>query len=177
MGRRHACRPGQRSAELLAVDGSTNEAKGDGDAATWLPPNKAYRCAYVARQVAVKARYRLWVTQAEHDAIARVLTSCPGQRVPVEGGAPPATAPTATRAASSTSVAPPPPAGGSTRVVALIGRAQLCSPAAPGSRSWAAREIGKRNPNPIMSGYVDGDFVVAAAQVLHERMTGRDGRQ
>ena len=74
---------------LLAVDGPTNQGKGDGDAATWLPPNKAYRCAYVARQVAVKARYGLWMTQAEHDATARVLSACPGQRVPTEAGAPP----------------------------------------------------------------------------------------
>lgn len=39
---------------LLAVDGPLNLQKGDGDTATWLPPNKSYRCAYVARQVAVK---------------------------------------------------------------------------------------------------------------------------
>jgi hypothetical protein len=70
--------------ELLAVDGSLNEQKGDGDAATWLPPNKAYRCAYVARQVAVKARYGLWVTAPERAAIARILTGCPGQRLPTE---------------------------------------------------------------------------------------------
>lgn len=76
---------------LLAVDGPTNEAKGDGDAATWLPPNKSYRCAYVARQVAVKARYGLWVTAAEHVAIARVLSGCPDEDVPLEAGAPPAT--------------------------------------------------------------------------------------
>jgi hypothetical protein len=68
--------------ELVAVDGPTNESKGDGDAATWLPPNKAYRCRYVARQVAVKARYRLWVTPAERDAIARVLGGCPEQPLP-----------------------------------------------------------------------------------------------
>jgi len=67
---------------LLAVDGPANQAKEDGDAATWLPPNKAYRCQYVARQVAVKAKYDLWVTQAEHDAIARVLKSCPDQSLP-----------------------------------------------------------------------------------------------
>ncbi|GHG54928.1 hypothetical protein GCM10012320_26570 [Sinomonas cellulolyticus] len=67
---------------LLAVDGPTNEAKGDGDAATWLPPNKSYRCQYVARQVSVKATYSLWVTQAEHDAIARILASCPDRQVP-----------------------------------------------------------------------------------------------
>ncbi len=61
---------------LLAVDGPTNSSKGDGDAATWLPPNKSYRCSYVARQVEVKDRYELWVTSAEHQAIVRVLTSC-----------------------------------------------------------------------------------------------------
>jgi hypothetical protein len=67
---------------LLAVDGPTNARKGDGDAATWLPPQKSYRCRFVARQVAVKARWRLSVTTAEHDAIARVLSRCPQQRVP-----------------------------------------------------------------------------------------------
>lgn len=67
---------------LLAVDGPTNLRKGDGDAATWLPPRKAFRCAYVARQVAVKHRYSLSVTAAERDAMVRVLTTCPGQALP-----------------------------------------------------------------------------------------------
>lgn len=67
---------------LLAVDGPTNSSKGDGDAATWLPPNKGYRCAYVARQIAVKRKYSLWVTEAEKAAIARVLEPCPGQKLP-----------------------------------------------------------------------------------------------
>ena len=70
--------------ELLAVDGPTNEAKGDGDAATWLPPNKSFRCAYVARQVAVSAKYHLWVTSAEKAAIAQVLAMCPGEPAPTE---------------------------------------------------------------------------------------------
>ncbi|MDQ0923805.1 hypothetical protein QF038_002313 [Pseudarthrobacter sp. W1I19] len=61
---------------LMAADGPTNGAKGDRDAATWLPPNKAFRCEYVARQTAVKAKYRLWVTQAERDAIATILQGC-----------------------------------------------------------------------------------------------------
>lgn len=61
---------------LLAVDGPTNGAKGDADAASWLPPNKAFRCTYVARQVTVKQRYHLWVTPAEQAQIARVLTGC-----------------------------------------------------------------------------------------------------
>jgi len=62
---------------LLAVDGPANSAKGDGDAATWLPANTAFRCEYVSRQVAVKAAYSLWVTRAEHDAVVRVLETCP----------------------------------------------------------------------------------------------------
>jgi len=61
---------------LMAVDGPTNQAKSDSDAASWLPPNKAYRCTYVSKQIAVRAKYGLWVTQAEHDAIAAVLSSC-----------------------------------------------------------------------------------------------------
>lgn len=72
---------------LLAVDGPTNQSKGDGDAATWLPPNKSFRCDYVARQVAVKAKYGLWVTAAESDAIVRVLGSCYGQVVPTDSDA------------------------------------------------------------------------------------------
>lgn len=64
---------------LLAVDSSANQQKSDGDAATWLPKNKAFRCQYVARQVSVKYKYGLWVTQAEHDAIAKVLEACPNE--------------------------------------------------------------------------------------------------
>jgi integrase len=67
---------------LLAVDGPANSRKGDGDAATWLPPAKGYRCRYVARQVAVKKEYGVWVTAAEKAAIARILASCPGQLLP-----------------------------------------------------------------------------------------------
>jgi hypothetical protein len=62
---------------LLAVDRGANRQKGDGDAATWLPPNKAFRCEYVRRQVEVKHAYGLWMTRAEHDAIAGVLAACP----------------------------------------------------------------------------------------------------
>ncbi|MFH8936744.1 HNH endonuclease family protein [Streptomyces griseosporeus] len=70
---------------LLAVDASTNRGKGDGDTATWLPPNKGYRCAYVAAQVAVKKKYGLWVTAAEQAAMKKVLSGCPGQRLPAGG--------------------------------------------------------------------------------------------
>ncbi|NMM24197.1 MAG: DUF1524 domain-containing protein [Phycicoccus sp.] len=72
---------------LLAVDAAMNRSKGDGDAATWLPPNKAFRCTYVARQVAVKGKYAIWVTSAERDAMTRVLTSCPSMLLPGPGSA------------------------------------------------------------------------------------------
>jgi hypothetical protein len=92
---------------LLAVDGPTNQRKSDGDAATWLPPRTSYRCAYVARQTAVKSRYGVWVTAAEKDAVRRVLATCPGQRVPTAsasvplgGGRTATTAPTAPRLTS-----------------------------------------------------------------------------
>lgn len=69
--------------ELLAVDGAANQQKSDGDAATWLPSNKSYRCRYVARQIAVKQKYNLWVNEAEYDAISRVLSTCPRQVLPI----------------------------------------------------------------------------------------------
>lgn len=123
---------------LLAVDSSLNRQKGDGDAATWLPPDKGYRCSYVARQVAVKAKYHLWVTAAEHDAIARVLATCPSQPVP-DGGLPvtvaaSAAAPvqtTAPPAAAPPPPAPPPPAGSTTEVYYANCSAARAAGAAP----------------------------------------------
>ncbi len=67
---------------LLAVDGQANQNKSDGDAATWLPPNKVYRCRYVARQIAVKKKYNLWVTTAEKSAMKNILSGCPDQQLP-----------------------------------------------------------------------------------------------
>lgn len=64
---------------LIAVDASTNQKKSDGDAATWLPPNKSFRCQYVARQVSVKYKYHLWVTEAEKNAIITILNTCPNE--------------------------------------------------------------------------------------------------
>ena len=67
------------SLNLLAVDAAANEKKSDGDAATWLPSNKKFRCQYVARQVSVKYKYMLWVTEAEKNAIAKILENCPNE--------------------------------------------------------------------------------------------------
>lgn len=62
--------------ELWAVSGPANQAKSDGDAATWLPKNKVFRCEYVERQIAVKKKYSLWVTEPEKQAMRSVLQSC-----------------------------------------------------------------------------------------------------
>ena len=119
--------------DLLAVSGPVNEQKGDADAASWLPPNRAFRCSYVAIQVAVKSRYHLWVTPAEHAAIARILSACPGQ--PMPSGGPPAAArpaaaspPAASPASAGPAMAPAtaPPAAPPVRPGAF------CSP--PGAR-------------------------------------------
>jgi hypothetical protein len=67
---------------LLAVWGPANSQKSDADAASWLPSNKGFRCSFVARQIAVKVKYQLWVTQAEHDAMTRVLATCPKKGLP-----------------------------------------------------------------------------------------------
>jgi hypothetical protein len=61
---------------LLAVSGPANEQKSDGDAATWLPSHKPFRCQYVSRQIAVKQKYGLWVTPSERTAMQRILESC-----------------------------------------------------------------------------------------------------
>lgn len=98
---------------LLAVDGPLNEQKGAGDTATWLPPNTAYRCAYVARQVGVKATYGLWVTPAEQDAMVHVLSTCPEQPMPTGSAvlvAAPVPAPVVEATAPAPVVAVPAPA-------------------------------------------------------------------
>jgi hypothetical protein len=87
---------------LLAVSGPLNQQKGDGDAATWLPPNGAFRCAYVIRQIQVKARYALWVVPTEHDAMARILAGC--------GNLPPTVAVSPALSTAADPVAPAAPA-------------------------------------------------------------------
>jgi hypothetical protein len=66
---------------LLAVDGPTNGSKSDKDASLFLP-RVAYQCKYVARQLSVKRKYKLWVTSPERQAMIRVLKTCPKQNLP-----------------------------------------------------------------------------------------------
>ena len=100
---------------LQATDGPTNQQKSDADAASWLPPNKSYRCTYVARQIAVKHTYRLWVTPAEKTAMTQILADCPTGAAEHPATITPATAPAPTpisssspAASTSTQMAPPP---------------------------------------------------------------------
>jgi hypothetical protein len=110
-------------ANLVAVDGPSNSQKGAGDAATWLPPVKAIRCDYVTKQILVKAKYGLWVTQAEHDIMVRELGTCtdaapaapaapvepaPVETAPVTPPAPVVVAPAAPEAPAADEVAAPP---------------------------------------------------------------------
>ena len=61
---------------LLASDGSANQQKGDSDAASWLPPNKDFRCEYISRQITVKKKYSIWVTASEKSAMQNILQNC-----------------------------------------------------------------------------------------------------
>jgi Protein of unknown function (DUF1524) len=61
---------------LLAVSPKANFDKAFRDAASWLPPNTAFRCGFVARQIDVKTAYGLWVSAKEEQAMADVLERC-----------------------------------------------------------------------------------------------------
>ncbi|WP_329020486.1 HNH endonuclease family protein [Streptomyces sp. NBC_01601] len=69
---------------LIAAFGPANTAKSDSDASAWLPPRSSFRCTYVARQIAVKTKYRLWVTRPEKAAMSSVLSSCPNELLPTD---------------------------------------------------------------------------------------------
>lgn len=70
--------------ELIAVSSRTNQAKGASDAAEWLPDNQRFHCLYIARQIAIKIKYRLWVTAKEKSAMMRVLQTCPSEPLPAQ---------------------------------------------------------------------------------------------
>lgn len=68
--------------ELIAVGGKANQQKSDGDAADWLPAYAPFQCQYIARQIAVKQKYKLTVTRSEKQAMRTVLNQCPAQSLP-----------------------------------------------------------------------------------------------
>ncbi|MGY1884138.1 DUF1524 domain-containing protein [Blastococcus sp. SYSU DS0753] len=139
---------------LLAVDGPLNMQKSDGDAATWLPPNRAYRCAYVARQVAVKTSYGLWVTRAERNAIATVLDKCPDEPLPSGGlgdrdrtanSNAGATAPSPSSRSTASPTSTPPPAEGVHYQNCAAVRAAGAAPIHPGEPGWQPKFDGNQD--------------------------------
>ncbi|WP_240675087.1 GmrSD restriction endonuclease domain-containing protein [Cellulomonas endophytica] len=139
---------------LLAVSGPLNTQKGDGDAATWLPPNKSYRCQYVARQIAVKYTYGLWVTDAERAAMAAILATCPDQTLPDGTTLPPAPAPAAAAEPEPAPIVVADPAPEAPAPVAP-------SPAAPAAPAPAPAPTAPE-PAPAVVVYANCDAVRAA---------------
>lgn len=96
---------------LQATTAAVNQEKGSGDAATWLPDNKSYRCTYAARIVDVKTRYGLWITADEHETLAFLLNDCKAD-VPASALPPVLTSRSATPSHSAPPAqrpSPPPP--------------------------------------------------------------------
>lgn len=61
---------------LLAVSPQANFDKAFRDAASWVPPNVAFRCEFAARQVDVKTAYGLWLSAKEKAALSELLGRC-----------------------------------------------------------------------------------------------------
>ncbi|SCF23472.1 Protein of unknown function (DUF1524) [Micromonospora viridifaciens] len=68
---------------LAAVTDNVNQAKGDQDPATWMPPYASARCRYINEWVAVKIRWRLTVDSAEKSALTSWANSCPNSTISV----------------------------------------------------------------------------------------------
>ncbi|PWR14020.1 HNH endonuclease [Micromonospora sicca] len=64
------------SRPLVAVTDNVNQAKGDQDPATWMPPYSSARCRYINEWVATKIRWRLTVDTAEKNALTSWANSC-----------------------------------------------------------------------------------------------------
>lgn len=60
---------------LVLTTRPVNQAKGDSDPASWLPPNKAIRCSYAERFAMVSLKYGLPVTPADKPIM---LSQCAG---------------------------------------------------------------------------------------------------
>lgn len=59
---------------LLVTVASLNAQKSDSNAASWLPPYKPGRCDFIARQVAVKTKWELFVTTSEKTTMVGILS-------------------------------------------------------------------------------------------------------
>jgi Protein of unknown function (DUF1524) len=64
-------------ANLLAVAGQSNQDKGDGEPAVWMPPNRAFRCQYAMQFVAVLRGYGLPVDAPSAVVLRDAAATCP----------------------------------------------------------------------------------------------------
>ncbi|CAN5467618.1 HNH endonuclease family protein [soil metagenome] len=64
-------------ANLLAVNGPTNQDKGDGEPAVWMPPNSAFHCQYAVQFIAVLRGYGLPVDAPSVPALRQAAGTCP----------------------------------------------------------------------------------------------------
>ena len=62
--------------ELLAVDGPANQQKSDSTPASWLPPNKAYRCEYGIKYLRASLAWDLPVTAADVEVLTFAQRTC-----------------------------------------------------------------------------------------------------
>lgn len=64
-------------ANLLAVDGPTNQDKGDSEPAAWMPPNAAFHCQYAVQFAEVLRGYALSIDEASAAVLREGAASCP----------------------------------------------------------------------------------------------------
>ncbi|MEO9327424.1 HNH endonuclease family protein [Gordonia aurantiaca] len=60
-------------ANLVAVDGASNQEKGDAEPARWMPPERGFRCPYAIQFVMVSAAYGLSVDARSRGVLAATL--------------------------------------------------------------------------------------------------------
>jgi hypothetical protein len=64
-------------ANLLAVEGQSNQDKGDKEPAVWMPPNAAFRCQYAMQFIAVLRGYGLPVDAPSVPVLRDAAATCP----------------------------------------------------------------------------------------------------
>ncbi|WP_425462006.1 HNH endonuclease family protein [Mycetocola tolaasinivorans] len=64
---------------LATISAEVHRKKAGSDADQWMPTSPERECAYVARQVSIKAVYGLWVTARERAVFVETLERCPAQ--------------------------------------------------------------------------------------------------
>ncbi len=62
--------------QLLAVDSSDNESKGDDDPSAWKPPSHDFWCTYAKDWISVKTAWHLTITSGEKSALNEMLHTC-----------------------------------------------------------------------------------------------------